>query len=59
MAGGRTDPALEEDFMPGGESISRGREGQEAVHPVCKLWVTWKKPETKQDPGAGSCVMAR
>lgn len=28
MAGGRTDPALEEDFMAGGESISRGREGR-------------------------------
>ena len=46
----------------GGEGVdsnSKGRKGLEAAGPVGKLWVTWLKPETRQDPGAGSCLMAR
>ena len=46
----------------GGEVVasnSRGRKGLEAARPAGKLWVTWLKPETREDPGAGSCLMAR
>lgn len=46
----------------GGEGVdsnSRGRKGLEAAWPAGKLWVTWLKPETREDPGAGSCLMAR
>lgn len=55
-------PSARERFYAwrcGGNSNSRGRNGPEAVRPVRKLRVTWPRPETREDPGAGSRVMAR